>query len=166
MLPKIFDVQDGKIIENDILLRIPILRNLTEKYDDALDMLSVIWFYYDIESPYISYEEETKLECIIEDLGFTDREYKLNIDFCEVLDWCKDKYESTGERFWRNHKRNIENIGIWTSTPVTGGREGDASQKISAAKEARKLYTELISFENEVKSNLKSRGQAEIAYDL
>lgn len=165
MIPKIFDISNGKVILNDSVLRIPILRNLIEKYDDALDMLSVVWYYFDLESPYINIEEENKLEFLIKELGFEGRDYIVNADFCKVYDWVKDKYETTGERFWRNHKRNIENIGSWAATPVSGGREGDASQKISAAKEAKRLYLELIAFEQEVSKNLKVFGGEELAFD-
>jgi hypothetical protein len=167
MIPKIFDISNEKVLINDTILRIPVLRNLFEKYkEEALDMFSVVWFHFDLESPYINIEEENKIEYLLKELGFEDRQYLLNDDFCELFDWTKDKYETTGERFWKNHKRNIENIGVWASTPVSGGKDGDASQKISAAKEAKRLYLELIAFENEVRSNMKGRGQTEIAYDL
>ena len=166
MIPKIFDISNNKVIVSDTILRIPILRNFHEQYqDDALNMFSVIWFYFDLESPYINVEEDNKLEFILNELGFKEKDYLLNPDFCEIFDWCNDKYVTTGERFWRNHKRNIENIGTWAATPVSGGREGDAAQKISAAKEAKRLYTELVAFEQEITKNLKVYGDEEIAFD-
>ena len=167
MLPKIFDIQNEKVILNENILRIPILRNLYDEYgEEALNMLSIIWFYCDIESPYTNYEEETKLDIIIDDLGFSSREYKLNDSFVDALDWVKDKYVTTGEKFYLNHKKNIENLGLWAANSlVSDGLGGNIKDKIAMAKEVRKLYQELVAFENEIKSSLKARGQSDLAYD-
>lgn len=167
MLPKIFERVNDKIVFTDDILRIPILKNLYDKYkDEALDMLSIIDYYCDVQGIYNNYTEETKLDDIIEDLGFTEREYKLNSDFVNVLDWCKERWVTTGEKFYLDHKANIEGLGKWAAAAMpSDGVSGNIKDKLSMAKEVRKLYQELISFENEVKSNLKGRGQSEIAYD-
>lgn len=167
MIPKIFERVNDKIIFSDDILRIPILKNLYDTYnEEALDMLSIIDYYCDVQGIYNNYEEETKLDDIIEDLGFTNREYKLNSDFVNVLDWCKDRWLTTGEKFYLSHKTNIEKIGHWAANSMlTDGLGGNVGDRLRVAKEVRKLYQELISFENEVKTNLKGRGQSEIAYD-
>lgn len=165
MIPKIFDVQNNKVILNDVVLRIPLLKDFVSKREDALDVFNIIWFYFDLQSPYVNVEEDLKLDIILEDLKLTDKLYKTDPEFCKIFDWVKDKYQTTGEKFWLNHKRNIENIGVWASTPVVGGKDGDAAQKISAAKEAKRLYLELISFEQEVMKGLKVKGDQELSYD-
>lgn len=167
MIPKIFDIENEKVILSDTILRIPILNDLYETYaEEALDMMSVINFYCDIQGVYANYEEEEKLDCILSDLGFANREYKLNPDFCEILDWCKDKWLSTGEKFYLNHKKNIETLGAWASgSMISDGLGGNVKDKIAMAKEVRKLYQELVAFENEIKASIKSRGQGDVAYD-
>ena len=86
MLPRIFERIDDKIVLTDDILRIPILNRLWQKYGDtALDMLSVIDYYCDVQGVYNNYEEESKLQNIIEDLELGHLDLTLNYDFTNVL---------------------------------------------------------------------------------
>lgn len=168
MLPKFFERVNDTLVLTDDILRIPILKSLSNKYgEESINMLSVIDYYCDVQGIYNNYDEETKLDDIILDLKLEDKEYKLNPDFVNVLDWVKDKWLTTGEKFYLAHKTNIEGLGKWAASSIpSDGLNGNIKDKIAMAKEVRKLYTELITFENEVKTNLKAKGQVEIAYDL
>jgi hypothetical protein len=163
VLPKIFSVEKGKVVLDDIIYRIPILAELVNIKGDkkAIELLSFIWFYFDGEGVYKEVDISDKFDIIASDLKLKSEELRRDKEFVKAFDFIEDKYTDSKDRLAMRIKQTVQNLGIWAATEI----HDDSTQKLAIVKESSTLFMRLAGAEEELQKGRKKGKLQSVAYD-
>ena len=169
MIPKIFDIDNGKVVINPECLLIPELKAVVDNYTDPLPALSFLYFLHHPEGPYSNIPEDEKEDIIFQDFP---GDYSLEE---EVMHKASEKlaslYMTPTFRYYLDQKVLLEKLRKFArSTAITGGKDGNLNSFLAQLRSTSKTINEFKLLENmvnkELHSETKIRGNKKKAYDL
>lgn len=167
MLPKIFDIENGKLIINEHILSIPELKAVYEYYDDPKPALMFLRHICDPHGPYNQIEENIREEVIFSDFpGDYTMEDDVMIAARTKLD---NLYMSPTYRYYLNCKKMLEKLGSFAGeTSVSAGRDGTYTGMQNQAKNMGDVLVQFKKVEKQAEEELQKtrvRGEQFTSYD-
>lgn len=169
MIPKFFDIANGRVVINHNCLSIPELKAITEKYEDPIPAFNYLYYKFEPTSPYANLPEEDKDEIILGDFPgdytLEDPEIIAAIEKMELL------YMTPTYRYYLDNKFLLEKLGKFArEQPITSGRDGNFAGMQSQIKGVGKTTLEFKQLEKIVQQELsegkgRTRGDKKLAYD-
>lgn len=146
-IPKIIEIQQGKVVINETILVIPEFKALYEK--SGLPPFQYLWAKHDPQSPYQNYdpfEIDEKIQAdIVEHVDIND------LLFFKANKRCEELYYSPIRKILLGAKAAIEKVSFYfTAMDITDGRDGNLTQVVNSVKSLDPL--------------IKAYSAAEIAY--
>lgn len=130
-IPKIIEIQQGKVVINETILVIPEFKALYEK--SGLLPFQYLWGKHDPQSPYQNYdafEIDEKIQADIPE----------HIDINDPLFFkanrrCEELYHSPIRKLLSGAKAAVEKVSFYfTTMDVTDGRDGNLTQVVNSVK--------------------------------
>ena len=142
MIPKIFNIERGKIVINENCLLIPELKEVVNKYKDPIPALSFLHYYFDVEGPYFNLIEKDKEKSLIKEFKGT---YKLDDKvIIDALIKLKELNITTLYQYYLDNKCLVEKIGQWSrDVEVTDDNIAKASNQIKFVSKTISEFKEL-----------------------
>jgi hypothetical protein len=167
MIPKIFDIEDGKIIINEHILSIPELREVYDYYEDPISALQFLRHMVDPEGPYNQLDEVEKEEAILYDFpGDYSTEDDVVINALKKL---KDLNTSETYRYYLANKDLLDKLSRYAvNVDVTDGKNGNLAELIALVKSTGKTIQEYNILKKETEKELKKLkmiGNGHSSYD-
>lgn len=162
---RIFEAVDGKLLINDVCLRIPELKAIVDRYKDPMPALSYIDFMTAPDSPFNNIPEEDKQQTISDDVG---GDFGLeDVEITEAITKLTKLYETPTMRYYNAIKKSLdmtsaqlESVGAINFNTKDGNAEMidkmqmNAGKKIEAFKKLEKIKDE------EIKVALRGKAQS------
>jgi hypothetical protein len=167
MIPKIFDIENNKLVINEHILSIPELKKVYEKYDDPIPALLFLRNMTDPEGPYNQLDEFDKEDAILYDFP---GEYTTEDDeIIAALAKLKSLNTSETYRYYLANKELLDKLSRYaTSVDVTDGKNGNLPELIALVKSTGKTIQEYNILKKETErelKKLKARGGEHFSYD-
>jgi hypothetical protein len=169
MIPKIFDISDKKVVINHNCLSIPELKAIVDKYEDPIPALNFLHYKFDPQSPYANMGEEQKEEVLLNDFP---GDYTLeDPEILAAIEKLETMHVTPTYRYYLDNKILLEKLGKFArDTPITSGRDGNASVLQAQIKSVGKTIQEFKQLEKIVLQELsegkgRTRGDKKLAYD-
>ena len=168
MIPKIFDIELGKVTINENCLLIPEFKALYDHYTDSIPAFSFLHYMFTIDGPYANIPEEEKQDVVLSDFP---GEYSLEDDvMIDALKKMKLLFTTPTYRYYLDQKYLLEKLGNFArTTPITAGKDGNINALLSQIRSTSKTINEFKALESMVQKELnasrKTRGNKKLAYD-
>jgi len=169
MIPEIFDIANGKVVVNENVLLIPELKAVHDEYADPIPALSFLHYKYHPKGPYCNVPEDDKEDILILDFP---GEYTLEDPvMITAMEKMASFMISPTYRYYLDSKVLLEKLGAFgRTTPITSGRDGNASVLNSQIAKVGKTMAEFKQLEKIVNQELdehkaRVRGDKRKAYD-
>jgi len=169
MIPEIFDIFQGKVVVNENVLLIPELKAVHDKYKDPIPALSFLHYRYAPKGPYCNTPEADKEDILILDFP---GEYTLeDKEMIAAMAKMASFMISPTYRYYLDSKIILEKLGAFgRTTPITSGRDGNASVLNSQIARVGKTIAEFKQLEKIAQQEIdehksRVRGEKRKAYD-
>jgi len=168
MAPKIFDIENGRLIVNEHILSIPELKAVYEGYSDPEPPLLYLRNLCDPYSPYNNIEEEIKEEVLFNDFpGEYSPEDEVIISARKKLE---SFYITPSYRYYLDNKALLENLGKYARTAQVrdDGKNSNVPHLQAQINNLAKSMVSFRQFEKLAEEELQKsriRGGAFEAYD-
>lgn len=167
MVPKIFDIENEKLIINEHILSIPELRAVKEAYDPPEPALLFLRHLCDPYGPYNQIEENIKEEVLMNDFpGDYSPEDEVMINARKKLE---SLYVTPTYLYYIRNKKLLETLGKFAEVAeVTLGRDGNYGQlqaQINNVGKSMASFKMLEKIAEEELEKTKVRGGGFVSYD-
>lgn len=169
MIPDIFDIVGDKVVININCLLIPQLKAVHDVYKNPLPAFSFLHYMFAPKGPYSNTPEEDIEEVLLTDFP---GEYTLeDPEMIAAIEKLKTFVVTATYRYYLDNKFLMEKMGKFArESPITSGRDGNASVLQSQLKSVGKTITEFKLLESTVLKELaeakgRTRGDKQLAYD-
>lgn len=156
-MKEIFDIVDKKIVINHNCLLIPQFKILIDKYgQDAINVLSYVYYFTDFRSPFADYSEDQRIDTLMEMFNkngvFTleDRELIDALKLYKDLQWtvAMELLDGTREAMFKM-------AAYLKTTEVVDGKDGNASQIATMIKNIGSTLASYDDLTNQVEKELQ-----------
>lgn len=168
MIPKIFDIELGKVTINENCLLIPEFKAVYDYYKDGIPAFSYLHYYFTLDGPYANIPEDEKQELLLSDFP---GEYSLEDDvMIDAIKKMKLFFTTPTYRYYLDQKYLLEKLGNFARTAsITTGKDGNITALQSQLRSTTKTINEFRTLESlvqkELNSSRKTRGNKKLAYD-
>lgn len=169
MTPKIFDIENGKIIVNENCLLIPELKAVCDAYKNPIPALSFLHYMFDKKGPYCNAPEEDKEEILLSDFP---GEYTLEDDvMINALARLSELHVTPSYRYYLDNKSLLEKIGKHIrEASITDGSEGNFKELSNNLKFVGNTITQFKTLEKTIMLELeegssRTIGNKQLGYD-
>jgi len=135
-IPKIIEIQQGKVVLNETILVIPEFKQLYEA--KGLLPFQYLWAKHDPQSPYQNYdafEVDEKIQADIPEHIDTN-----DLLFFKANKRCEELYYSAIRKILNGAKAAVEKVSFhFTTMEVTDGRDGNLTQVVNSIKSLEPL---------------------------
>lgn len=166
-LPRILEVENNKVVINEVILSIPEFKALLESLDidSALMCFQYIWATYDPQSPYFNFDEVEREEMVLKD--FPVHKYLNDLEMINAVEKAEQLYNSPIRKILRGTKSAVEKLVEYFDTmTIEAGRDGNITAVKAAIVDMPKMiksYQEAeLAYKQEVQRN---RGDIQSAVD-
>lgn len=162
MITDIFDMVDKKPVPTIHCQLIPEFKNIIDKYPKRyVDMLAYSYYKacpFKSVNPYASYSEDEREEKLKKDFViFPDNE-----DVLMAVDKMKELYETTGFKFYRKCKKNLDDImDSIDESPVIYGKDGNMGERLRIAEKCFILKSQFDQLEENIETERKMRNKSD-----
>jgi hypothetical protein len=170
MIPKIFDIENNKVIINIDILTIPELKAVYDEYEDETrdNVFHFLRHMCDPYGPYNNLSDEEKEESIIHDFpGDYSPEDEVII---KAISKLKSFYMSPTYKYYLDNKELLYKLGEFarTATIKDTGKNGNLGELLNMIRTVGKNISEFAILEKAAEKELekmKMKGNRYVAYD-
>lgn len=168
ILPKILDYEEGMILITPEAMMIPEIRSIIDKYGEkeCIPYLGYVHLMTWLLSPYRSYETRERKENVIYDVINTMGDFDIDEPLLEpALKKLEEMNTTPLTLFFMEVEQELHRMRNYLKdNPITGGKEGDLSERFRILKEAGAITNSYnkakLSAEEELQ--IKGRGKSKI----
>lgn len=129
-IPKIINVEKGKVVIDEYVLSVPELKEVWENYQEVV-YLQYLFARFDPESPYFNYDESERLDKILQDHPCDLNDFVM----IKAINRCEELYDTPIRKILKGTKKAIENLSIYLeTTEIEAGRDGNLAQVVTTIK--------------------------------
>jgi len=173
MLPKLFDIENDKIIPTEHCYALHTLKVIMDKYKKDKQYLKVYQYLFYMTCPsaevniYFNSPEHEREDLILKELKI---DFSLeDLEVIEGLKFCRKMYDTPTARAYRGIKVMLDNLAEYMEeTEITGGRDGNITALVNAAKNYQAIRESFKGVEKDLKEEQDDssvRGGKNLAYD-
>lgn len=166
-LPRILEVENNKVVINEVILSIPEFKDLIESLDidTALMCFQYIWAMYDPQSPYFNFDETEREEMILKD--FPVHKYLNDLEMVSAIEKAEKLYNSPVRKILRGTKSAVEKLVEYFDTmTIEAGRDGNITAVKAAIVDMPKMIKAYQEAEQAYKTEVqRNRGDMKSAID-
>lgn len=167
MIPKIFQIENGRIVIDENILTIPELKEVYNHYDDPIPAFLYLKNMTDPEGPYNQLDEVEKEESILFDFP---GEYTVEDSvIIRALDKLRQLNTSETYRYYLANKELLDKLSTYARTvDVTDGKNGNLAELVALVKSTGKTIQEYNVLKKETEKELKKLrmiGNGHSSYD-
>ncbi len=164
----LFDVVNKQVVPAAVCHLISELKAIIENYpDEYLKVLAYVFFTTcpDSSNPYLDQPENMREEVVIADL----QPFKFSLEATDIAlarDKCRMLFETPSLRIVQGAKMMLDEMARKLQSPLTFGKDGNATDMRGIMKEIRGYRQDYIDMENALKEEqAKVRGNLRLRYD-
>lgn len=161
MIPKILELEEGRIKITENAFMMPELRVIIDKYGmKAEPYLAYIHFMTHPESSYINIEESEKKETIIYDVIQTQGDFDIDEPLLEkAINKLDDLYMTRTRKYFRSVSKLMDKVGIYADTAdVSDENLADVNRTLKDVGATMKSFKEAEKqIDEELKTKMKGK---------
>lgn len=166
-LPRILEVENGKVIINETILSIPEFKELNESLDidTSLMCFQYIWAMLDPYSPFFNFDETEREEQVLKD--FPIHKYLNDLEMVSAIEKAEKLYNSPVRKILRGTKNAVEKLVEYFDTmTIESGRDGNITAVKAAIVDMPKIIKAYQEAEQAYKTEVqRNRGDVQSAVD-
>lgn len=171
MIPKIFDIENERLVINENILTIPELKAVYEAYDKQTTIYAALNFIRNMCDPYGPYNQlsdEEKEESVFHDFA---EDYSPEDEVIQnAMIKLKKLYMSPTYKYYLDQKELLYRLGEFarTASVKDDKKDGNLTDLLNMIKSVGKTITEFSILEKQAEKELqkmKIRGNRKVSYD-
>lgn len=161
MIPKILELEEGRIKITENAFMMPELKAIIDKYDmKAEPYLAYVHFMTHPESSYINIEESEKKETIIYDVIQTQGDFDIDEPLLEkAINKLDDLYMTRTRKYFRSVSKLMDKVGMYADTAnVSDENLADVNRTLKDVGATMKSFKEAEKqIDEELKTKMKGK---------
>ena len=163
----IFEIRNSKVVVNENVLLIPVLKAVHDKYKNYIQALTYCHYMTHPSSPYRNEDQDLQSDLVYAEYP---GDYKpVDKEICKAVEWLQLRYLTTTRKFYLANKKLVEKLAAYAETVILDDSKdtGNITHSLRLVEKCGKIIDEFKKLENRHDDEQrKSRTNSKIAYDL